>query len=263
MGILSSLKNVVTKFESKSIQLGAKLSGSKSVTQMNVKTIVGLAGLGIISAPAKALSIGKTILSTAVKYPKTAIASVIGTPIVAGYVAKDPLGALKTTAKSTEKLVSQGIPSLVNVGGNIQEFVKDPSLSTAKNIVAENPITTGALALAGLGAVASLGLGGLGVTASNISLERTIKEQQELALGTGDLPVGSEKTLTTLPKEKIVATDDSQPIPAQTETVTTGTSGRRRYTPRKAQKVPSIRINIDNRDNYQAGKIFKHKHTRN
>lgn len=115
-----------------------------------------LAKIGLITAGAAAAApativpvlgsaagvVGKTFAQLS---PAGKIATAIALPIATGAIVQSP----KTTLA-----VIKAPSSLANLGGNVGKFVENPSLTSAKDIVKENPILVG-----GLAAISTLAIG--------------------------------------------------------------------------------------------------------
>lgn len=152
MGLLSSLKKAAVKvldtnqaiFSSpittftKGIEAGIAETKSKSQKENVVdilKTTAVAAGAvltaGTSAGRAAVTTIGKALVPTT---PKGVITAAIATPVIVGAV----------TSKPKESIAApfQAASALTNVGGNIATFIAEPSVSTAKQIITENPLTS-------------------------------------------------------------------------------------------------------------------------
>jgi len=273
MGILSNIGNFFKK-ELAVNPIYIATTGKAPTPKQSIIQQTALAGAiaGIVAFPTASLNIVKSTFGFAVKNPvKTAVGGLIA-PVVVGAVAKNPLQVAKKTGEIAQKTVTQGLPALYNVGQNVGDFAITPTGENAKKIFTENPIAVTVLGATGLGALASLGLGGIGVTATNLGLESDIKDlnttlknlpkdsgtpsiPDKPSSGTGIIPDVPENK--PLPKDKPIPTNGDIAPTTPTETISTGTSRRRKRRVTKPSKVPFVNIRIDNRDNYQSGKVFK------
>lgn len=161
---------------------------------------------------------------------KTAITK----PILTGAVLVG--GGILAESKKAQELVKTTNP--VEFGQDIGKAIENPSVSSIKEILTDNPLISGVV-----GAVAGAGL---------------IKAGSSLYQGykTGELTEALNNA--ELPTEKGSSSISSGiPVTPQTQTIKAGTTKTRRKTRRKAPTSPNINIKIDNRDNYTGGKRFK------
>jgi hypothetical protein len=142
-------------------------------------------------------TIGKTVLTAAAKtlIPKTATQTLItaaAVPIV--------VGAFTSQPKESAKVILEAGPNLANLGGNLADFAADPSLEKAKDIITENPITSGLIAG---GAALSGGLLAIGpiVTALNTdALRDNTKATEDRLIG---IPKENEKNYSIGPSKAV------------------------------------------------------------
>jgi len=228
-------------------------------TDKIVSGVLGTAGLVALN-PSLALRVGTAVGKSLV--PKSVLGKVagIGATLWGGKLLMESPKAREKTKDVITKAPKEFFGSATDVAG----FIEAPSSTSAKEIVTNNPIISSVV-----GATA-LGLAGMGVAkwVPSIFLGSKISDLEEEIGDLGTLPSATpqetggaivESPSPTLPKEKAISTEDA-PLPTtQTETITTGTTTKKRRTCKRAKKQPSINIKIDNRDNYTSRKIYKHK----
>lgn len=238
--------------------IGAAVEKTKSLTPtqaaVKVATNTALAAGTIVGASS---TVGKTAISAVGKallpttFKKAAIEAA-AVPVVYGAIAKSPTNAAKA--------VVQTPANLAQVGGNIAGLLADPSLENAKNIVKENPVTTGVLVgAAGLGTGIALAPTIASIantkalnktTEALIDQPETVQPEVIRSANPGTLtPVVAKETFADQSKTIETTSPASQlPVTPQTQTVAAGgtsTSKKRKPRRRKPQRQNiSQKVNV-------------------
>jgi hypothetical protein len=145
-GKASGLKVIGTTLASTAVVGASVLGGAAAIR--GATTAVRAVGVRTAAqkAASKAASKAAQAAKTGVKAftPKTVKGRVIAAaaaPVVAGAVIRNPVGAVKAPVKA--------VSNLSELGGDLSDFAKDPSLESAKNVIKGSPVITGAVALGG------------------------------------------------------------------------------------------------------------------
>lgn len=194
-------------------------------------------GITAVTNPSSALSAAKTLIPTTTKGK---IIAAVAAPIVVGAVAQKPL-------ESAKALISA--PSnLANFGGNAANLIASPSVSNLKTLAKENPILTGAAALATAVTVGG-GIGLAANTAATFINSQATKANTAASLGgTEDLPVtvvDKSGQFQATPATGGTAIAPSTPITPQTQAVSKSGVVRRR----KRKSMRSTPTNISQKVN--------------
>jgi len=266
MSIFSSVKSAVSKVTS-TVQKAATAVVSKAVAAVpKAISIATKAPSSTISATAKVIS-STTPKATAVSEVKKGVAAAAtaatlgfggGAAIVkavssASLGAKVAIGAGTLVAggavASNPDILSKAsnVPSgLVNVGSNIGQFSKEPTVENALNIIKENPVLVGTTALIGGGAVLkAAGIGGA-IVAKELLSDDTQKIKFENPTSDILLPSSAKEsvtpTKTETPMDKLPAT-----VPVTKSSLTTR---KRKKQAKKSPLSQNMRVNIYNQSKH-------------
>lgn len=189
------------------------------------KSLISSAVKATSSVVKKASSVVKAIIPTTTKGKITAG---IITPIVAGAVIGQPKETLSTAINAPKELF--------NFGGDVANFAVNPSIANAKEVIAESPLISSAVALTGAGLL-TRGLGGL--TTAVIAKE---------VIGDNQIPVGASPE--TAQQSGFLVTDKSDlintisaPSPVTPQTNNLNTSSQNRRTSKRRKKVSPLSVN--------------------
>lgn len=229
--------------------IGAATKGAIAATIAAAPAVISAAGgKAAVATTAKtaATTAAKAVGKAALKHPvKTAEIAVVG------YVAAN---VLKSSPTAREKIVegAKNLPSsLANVGGNIGEFIENPSLEQAKETFKENPVLVGGGAAA-LAIVAGKGIAGTAATILNTQATR----QNTLVMQGGEVaeaqtleapaPANSQNLMPTTPQYSGVVAEKEAPTDAGIPEALpyTKVSTKKRYKRRKAATSPAIHNSI-------------------
>lgn len=270
MGLLSSFVTAITPTKAKlknvvdvlSIALNpfTKDKISANINQPVVKSVVETvathpytsAGLiaGGVTAVSNPQAAGKVLNALTPTSTLGKVAGIAAVPVVAGAVLKQPAAAAKAVASTPG--------ALVNFGGNVSEFVANPSLQTAKNIVSENPVIAGVVGTAGALALGRAAVGVGSVIASS-SMTSAIKEQTAAILGGKqsqdltdqerlDLNKALGNTVTPSQALPVTATPISatSPVLPATQTVSSSVPSKRKRKQKRKIEAQNIsqRVNV-------------------
>ena len=131
--------------------------------------VSGLASGSVQSALVSGASaLGKTAISNPVASAKVAIAGTVGAGLLA-------------SSQTARSLVVNAPSNLFGFGSDVGNFIDNPSLSTAKDVVTEHPIATAGTLIAGGLAVGGLVAAGVGAY-SNFENTRAVKKNTEATL---------------------------------------------------------------------------------
>lgn len=262
MNILSAVKQTIEGAVFSGFTATPKLKSL--VGEKTANTIAAVASHPFTSAaavatvlnPGAALSTTKAISSKvsssfAAAPLKTQLAVGVGGLVGTGAILKNP------------SLVSKAadIPSgLVNLGGNVGEFIESPSIEKAKDIVTENPLLSGAIGGAGLLAV-GVGAGAIANTTATYLNTKAIKENTNTVISP---PSGTKNTDKVLVPDTAITKalappplDSSVPEPSEitpTKTQETGTI--------KNQNKVNILIANQTKSTRNRNIYIHHKHKR-
>jgi len=211
MSLLSSIKSAVGKAKDTFLPSAAVAEqrridtfGTSSKT-VAASVIVGTA-VAAIAAPAAITKVGgisqvanKVVTSIGNASLGTKVAIAVATPAAIGTIVREPATITKAPA------------AIANFEKNVYELAKDPSVANVKDLVTENPIIAGGVALAVTGA----SLGSAAVIASNLSNTSALKEN------TASMQLPSEskykeikETPLSSPSYPMVAGSDTPVTPA-------------------------------------------------
>lgn len=212
---------------------GAAVATAGSALGLTVPGTLGSSVAGGTAAAAKAL------------IPTTTKGKVIG-----GTVAVLGAGvAIAQPAKTAEAVLSAPA-AVANLGGNVANFISDPSLSSAKKIYTDNPIAaTIATGAAVLGA--GVGIGTAASLVSNYQNTKAVKENTAATLGAGTDIAGPQliklvdksNEFKTQPINTAVQT----PVTPQTQTLSSTSKSSKKRKKRTSKAVmPNIsqRVNV-------------------
>lgn len=164
-----------TKTVSDVIKEVEKQSLAKNITSTVLNTAAAAAtivGAGAVSAAAKA----GTLLPAAATAAKALIPTTTKGKIVAAVAAPVVVGAVIKEPVSTIKAISTAPSELAQFGGDIATFIKEPSISTAKEIIKESPLISAGVAAATIGA----GVAAVAPAISGLLTRETIQEQTKV-----------------------------------------------------------------------------------
>lgn len=256
MGILSKIGKSIAEIAALPVVTATRaISGAIEGT----KTLISGGSLKEAEAAAKPYTAANSI--SIAKTAGTA-AAIAAAPYVAPVVAKVGIiksaaiaagatiagSALYTSEKAREKAaeaVLSAPSSLVNVGKNVGEFIEDPSLQKAKDIITENPLIVGGVAAGVIGsaALAAAPLISGALTRSEMqkqteAFERQAEAAEQLLQGVNALSGGNNQLVA----EKPIQTGGEVPQTQAVTTISTGTRRRRRT----IKQTPSInqRVNV-------------------
>lgn len=250
--ILAKAESALTTIQNKVFSpIGSKIASLPvignvvSFVEKNPSVVAGGLGTGTVLK-------GVVTGSFAQSLPKTIIAAATATPKIAAISAATAVvggSALVTNPEGTISALAKAPSSSVNFLSNVGQFIGDPSIERAKDIVTENPLIASGVAI-GAGALALKGTGGL-LVASKI-------------LGDDEISVSAPSAETNLPTStggftSTIPSDAGKPITPQTQTISAGSTTTKRRRKRTITKQPSINIKIDDRDIYNVSnrKLFK------
>ena len=180
------------------------------------------AGFSALSTRGKVLTVGAAI-------PVTSF--LVSNPSAIGSIAETPRG-------------------LSNLGSNIAEFVKEPSIEKAKNIFKENPVIAGTIAGA-----AAVGVGA-GAVAIGSNILNTAATKENTAA------IEASNAANTIPDYAISPVSQnvtSAPTGLETQTISTSS---RSIAKRKKKVIPqqirqSVRVNVINANQSRIGNYIK------
>ena len=261
MGLLDALKKTVEGSVFTGFEATPKLR--KLVGEKTAKVIATVASHPFTTAaavatafnPTAAINVGKAVggkvASSFASAPlKTQAIAVGGGLVGAGALIKNPGLAVE---------VSKAPGALVNVGGNIGEFIENPTAKNAKDIFTENPLAStllGGVAVVGAGVSA----GALGSTLATYQNTQAVKKNTSaFALISNVIPsdkiASTALTPTSLKQASagtappLLETSEKPGVPAETIKKDEGV--------RQSQKVTVYTAPVQyNR------KVYKHNHTR-
>jgi hypothetical protein len=207
--IIESAKTLSTKPFSKFIQE----QSNRTIKQSTIDVARATAVVGSVVAPISIVPKAGLVVASMVL------------PSVVGNAPKQTLSAIEKT--------SSGLP---NFGENVGQFIAEPSLQKAKDIITENPVISGIVAGAGALAIGGAIPAVAGYVAGKI--------------GGDNQPADVQSPLSNnLPREKSIPTQDNMPVESPTETIQTGKRKRRHSKPTKPQNITQ-RVNIVFDDDY-------------
>jgi hypothetical protein len=185
-------------------------SFNRPVQEQVLNTVVntGIAAGAVLTA---GTSVGRTaVIALLPKTPLGVVAAVPAALVGGSFIFNEP-----ETAKD---LAIDTTTGLINVGKNLGELVKEPTLENFKELVTDNPVLIGGAALAIGGAAAIAGAG----IVSNILNREAVKENTEAILNSNNnnLPLTQTK--------KVDALAPILPITPQTQTLTKTTTTKRK-----------------------------------
>jgi len=141
MGLFDSVKNFLSeagKGIAKALNPNYNLGQPKGTVSNNVVPFAPEIPAVITGA--------QTIAKTIYNYPKTTVATAIGSLIGYGAIKENPQEALKVATETPSKVTS----GLVNQGSNLIKFGEEPSFSNAFAVAKENPYLTAGETLGGI-----------------------------------------------------------------------------------------------------------------
>lgn len=263
MSILSSLKKTFAPSAAEAAERRKKVFGTES--KVVAGAVIASSAVAAIAAPvaiaaaggarAVASTVASKVAQTVVQKPvKSALAAGAGL-IALGAVTREP-----TIATQAPYVAGKTASGLVNVGGNLASFAKEPSVEKGKEIFVDNPVIAGVLTAAGVYAV---GKGATSLAASAITSSALRKSSEALTesktLATAGVlpsPAAIEavpSTTTTVSNVPITPATQQISIPASTSV-----ARRKKKKKREASFRQSMRINILN----VTGKYINgHRHT--
>jgi hypothetical protein len=248
--IKNRLKNVKDVFKSiatlKPIQSNINLKNDKVEKVVNkvvgaTSQAAGTAALGLGAAAVAVSTLPKIAAKAATEFAAaktTTQIAVVGSGLVAG-------GAL-STSKKTRQAVVDTPSNLVNFGENIGEFVENPSLEKAKDIITENPLIA-----AGAGLIGAAALGKAGTIATSLINTSAIKEQTSILKENAALPAVIPTTNNGF---------SPLPVTPSTQVLTAGSTSVKKYK-RKVKESPrqtqSLRVNIYNQSKVLNSRVYR------
>lgn len=202
-----------------------------------------------LAAPAAALGTAKAIGSAATASTTGKIATVAAVPVAVGFVVSSP--------KKTTKAIATAPAALSNFGANVGEFVEQPSIEKAKDIVAENPIISAGLLAAGAVAAGKLATGAATSIANTLAVQKNTKVAEKLLETTATTPTYVSDVLAAESNQLIPLSSNKSvsavPLTPETQVigkaVTTKSVAKRKRTPLKRYnggQRQSLRVNIFN-----------------
>jgi len=213
---------------------------SSYVSSNPVKSATTIVATGLTASS----SVGKSILSNVgTRFAKSSLLTQGGV-IAGGIVATN---VLTSSSKAREELVNAP-SSLANFGSNLGGVIENPSIENAKKLFMENPlISTTAVAVGGL-AVGKAVLGIGSTIANTMALNENTKATTD---NKSALPSASSSKLpSSNAPDGIFGSDGGKPITPPTETISAGSSTKKRKRYNTKSQTPSINIKIDDRDIY-------------
>lgn len=271
MGLLSSLGSVATKaLNTLTVAIAHPIETTKAVvsskttvqdvitkhfdqplTKQITQTVLGTAGIAATIAGGAAISTAAkagTLLSKTATVAKALVPATTKGKVVAAAVA--PIVATAVIQKPS--LIVEAPSKVLNFQTNVGSLLADPSLSKAKEVIAENPVISTALLGAG---VLTLGKGVAGTVASisnTLAIKESTKTTKEAIsqLPSAAAPVEDVIKVTDLSKP-LSSTTPQTPITPQTQVATAGvskTTKRRRYKPKIASMNQRMNVIISNKN---------------
>jgi len=190
-------------FSKAGIQSGLSSIKAALPSAVAVATLPVAASSGILKTAAPSIAaVGKSAISSVGKFIQSnPIKSAVGGLIGIGAVKENPKLLTETPTK-----ISTG---LVNVGSNIGQFSKTPSVESALNVYKQNPFIAGGLTAAGLGISAAA----VAPLISSASQTSAIREQTAAILGsTGKI----DQLKNNIPTSSMVGSGSSEISSTQT-----------------------------------------------
>lgn len=194
-------------------------------------------GGAAIGTAAKAGTIG----TTATKAAAALIPTTIKGKIIAAVAAPVVVGALVQSPGAVIGAVAKAPGELAQFGADVSSFAVNPSISSAIEIVKESPLISAGAAALGVGAAAGLVIPAVsGILTREEMQKQTEAFERQAAAAESGLVAGTGGS-ATLPKEKLLITDDTGISTPQTTTISTGKRRRKRAIKKES---PSVRQNV-------------------
>ena len=211
------------------------LTNTKSAYEKTSKTnLIGLEVAGVTNTLVALAPFSVPIRSTAVKIIAGASTK---TKVIAGTGALITAGALVSKPKETILALENAPSSIGNFLGNAGGLVADPSISKAKELISENPLVAGAVAVGGALAIGGIASNVINTLAVKENTRATIDSNKELAIGTNN---------QTTSNANAPPTDLGISTIAPERPTTNLTTARKRYKRAKKEEVKSMnqRVNV-------------------
>lgn len=201
----------------------------------------------LIAVPASS-SARNVVGSSISKLPFIAKASlVVAAPVAIGFVASNPAPAANAVLSTPS--------GLQNIGTNVGEFAKNPSLATAKKVLYDNPVLVSALGAAGL-VGAGIGAASLASTVATFRNTGAVKESNKLleqankSLNQGSPLAGMNLPAASSPEPA------TKPVTRETQVIgspaSSSRSVKRKRSNRESIPAVNVRVNLLNQNNYKS-----------
>ena len=217
-------KGVQANTPSKTVNKVLSAAASNPFTTAAVVTPINT--LSAAKAGFSALSTGGKVIAVGAAIPVTSF--LVSNPSAVGNIAEAPRG-------------------LSNIGSNIGEFVKEPTIENAKDIFKENPLIAG-----GIAGAAALGIGA-GAVAIGSNLLNTAATRANTAA------ITAANAIPEFSNSPVSQNVTSAPMGLETQTISTSS---RSIAKRKKKALPqqirqSVRVNVINANQSRIGNYIK------